>query len=84
MNSAIFSLLKPTNSQDRSWNAACSGARDSLKTTKGIEELGEGTWLLHGEKSLPYLGQLASCAEGENCPYKIIVFQDGVEWSRTF
>ncbi len=84
MNIIVFSLLKRADSQNRSWTAACNGVRDTLKTNKEIEELGEGTWLIREGKSLPDIGQLISCAEEENCSYKVVVIHQYLEWDRIF
>ena len=83
MNSIVFSL-RPKSLQDGSWIAAKNDIRQIVSSNKNIEELGEGSWLIHEEKSFPCLGQLIASSEAENCPYKVVIVHDGIKWNRTF
>jgi hypothetical protein len=83
MHSAILHVdVKPTKtySVNQSIDNVLRVAIDLCSTYEGIEELGQGAWLIDLRKSMPFLNEISHLAHKGALPYRVLYFPERPDW----
>ena len=82
MNSILLVLVKPSL-QDKigssQWSTVTSDVEGDETTKKGVEILNRGTYLIHANDGLPFLGLAIHQADLQTVQYRIFFFESSAE-----
>lgn len=83
MHSILFSLTRPDANTPKInvWNSIVESIDQKATTSKQIEILGKGAWLIYGVDGLPELGNLVARAKELEFAFRVLMIEKAEEWA---